>query len=126
MDHTIKTFEDACQLLGIDPDDVLHAAHSEYLKNDIVSINAYSKLIIIARALNDGWKPDWQDNDQYKHYPWFDMEKDKNNPSGFRFYSVDCLCTTSCVGSRLCFKNEELAEYAGKQFIDLYKDFMVI
>ena len=29
-------------------------------------------------------------------------------------------------GSRLAFKNEELAEYAGKQFIDIYADFCFI
>ena len=26
--------------------------------------------------------------------------------------------------SRLAFKNRELAEYSGKQFIDIYKDFV--
>ena len=35
--------------------------------------------------------------------------------------NVDASC-----GSRLAFKNEELAEYAGKQFIDIYADFCFI
>lgn len=29
-------------------------------------------------------------------------------------------------GSRLAFKTEELAEYAGKQFIEIYRDFMIV
>lgn len=117
----VKTFEDACQVLGITPDDVLHAAHSEYLKKDIASINAYQKLIIITRALNEGWEPNWNDEDEYKHYPWFYF-----NRPGFRFFSAAYLYTGSAVGSRLCFRSSELAEYAASQFLDIYKEFMTL
>lgn len=125
MDHTIKTFEDACQVKNLDPLKIIPDA-TVFPEPHQKALTAIAKLIVITDALNEDWKPDWQDNDQYKYYPWFDIEKDKNNPSGFRFGSVGYYFATSIVGSRLCFKNEELAQYAGEQFIDLYKDFMVI
>ena len=34
--------------------------------------------------------------------------------------------SSTSVGSRLAFKNEELAEYAAKQFGDIYADFCFI
>lgn len=79
-------------------------------------------LIIICRALNEGWTPDWNDSNQAKWYPYFDMR----SKSGFGFsYSFYVTWRTSAdVGSRLCFKNEELAKYAGKQFENIYKSFL--
>lgn len=72
--------------------------------------------MIIAQALNGTWKPDWSDSSQYKWYPWFYM-----NGPGFRFDHARYDFTTSLVGSRLCFKSEAIATYAGKQFLELYK-----
>jgi hypothetical protein len=117
----VKTFVDACTVLGITPVDVLHAAHSDYLKRDIKSINAYQQLIVITRALNEGWEPNWNDDEEYKYYPWFYLDS-----PGFRFCDASYYCTDSTVGSRLCFRSRELAEYAAKQFIDLYKEFMTL
>lgn len=34
------------------------------------------------------------------------------------------LSSYTYYGSRLAFKSEELAEYAGKQFIDIYADYL--
>jgi hypothetical protein len=70
----VKTFEDACEVLGIRPEDVLHSAHSDYLETEIDAINAFAKLTVIVRALNEGWKPDWNNSSEYKYYPWFNME----------------------------------------------------
>jgi len=119
----VKTFEEACKALGLDPEKVLPDV-SAFPPPHQVALTAVGKLFIIADALNEGWQPNWNNNDEYKYYPWFDMEKDKNNPSGFRLYCVDCDFAGSFVGSRLCFKSKALAEYAGKQFIKLYKDYM--
>jgi hypothetical protein len=121
----IKTFEDACKVLNLDPVKVLPDV-SAFPPTHQAALTAAGKLFIIADALNEGWKPDWNDDDEYKYYPWFDLEKDKNNPSGFRLFGVFCNCTDSSVGSRLCFKSRDIAEYAGTQFVDLYRDLMVI
>jgi hypothetical protein len=50
------------------------------------------------------------------------------SPSGVGFSYVDCVrwLTSSDVGSRLCFKSSELAEYAGKTFESIYKDFLTL
>lgn len=118
----VKTFEDACRLLHIDPNDALPPRVGKVMEPDMKSIAAYTKLIIIARALNEGWVPDWKNSGQYKYYPWFDL----SSGSGLSYYVYDGRYAHSGVGSRLCFKSSELAEYAGKQFINIYTDFFII
>lgn len=117
----VKTFEDACRMLYIDPEDVSVRVGSS-LGKDALSLKSYPKLIIIARALNEGWEPNWNDTSQYKYYPYFDMR------SGAGFSAVFCGDWVACsvFGSRLCFKTEELAKYAGKQFESIYKDFLTL
>lgn len=107
----VKTFEDACKIVGITPSTVFTKADN---KDDV----AFKKLKVIAAALNQGWKPDWKNGDEYKYYPWFDLS------SGFELVSVDSYCQGSDVSSRLCFVSEDLARYAGTQFLSLYKDYM--
>jgi hypothetical protein len=84
---------------------------------------AYVILKLLAKTLNQGWVPNWSDSSEYKYVPWFDM---RGGSSGFRFYVCDYWYSLSDVGSRLCFKTRELAEHAGKYFVDTYRDFMVI
>ena len=117
----VKTYADACELLGIDPDLGLSCSRSGVWK-DIENISAYAKLIVIARALNEGWTPDWSDSSQRKFVPWF---KEK---SGFGLSCNDYgdWYTITDVGSRLCFKTAELATYAATQFADIYNDFLTI
>ena len=122
----IKTFEDACAALKLDPAALpgvtgLPEKHQK-------AIVAHYKLIIIAEALNDGWKPNWKDWDESKYYPWFDMDNDDDDQpgSGFSYGDYGCGRTGTCLGSRLCFKTWELAEYAGKQFEELYKEYFMI
>ncbi|MGK0175653.1 MAG: hypothetical protein ACI9AT_002040, partial [Ulvibacter sp.] len=81
----------------------------------------YRVIKLICKSLNQGWTPDWSDSSEYKYTPWFEM----NGSSGFRCHVFVSWCTYTHVGSRLCFKSKELAEYAGKQFEEVYKDFMV-
>jgi hypothetical protein len=117
----VKTYADACELLGIDPDLGLSCSKSGVWK-DIENISAYAKLIVIARALNEGWTPDWSDSSQIKYVPWF---KEKSG-FGLSYYDYDYWSTITTVGSRLCFKTSELAVYAATQFADIYNDFLTI
>lgn len=122
-----KTFEEACTSKGYDPAAILPVVVLFPEKHQ-KAIIAYSKLIIVSEAINEGWEPDWNDGNEYKYLPWFDMEVEKNNTSGFRFYVTTCdySATLTTGGSRLCFKTSKLAQYAGKQFLDLWRDMMVI
>jgi hypothetical protein len=123
--NKIKTFEDACKALSIDasklPDvSILPQQHQD-------AITAHYKLVIIAEALNEGWKPNWNDRSEYKYYPWFEVKASKNKPSGSGVSYDGCAYWGSyaSIGSRLCFKSSELAKYAGKQFKKLYEQYFL-
>jgi hypothetical protein len=117
----VKTYEDACEQIGIDPDFGISCSKSGVWK-EIESISAYAKLIVIAQALNQGWQPDWSDTTECKYVPWF---KEKSG-FGLAYDGYDVWDTNTNFGSRLCFKNRELAEYAATQFAGIYKDFLTI
>lgn len=112
----IKTIDDILQSHGIT---------REQFENSTVELTedekAYRIIKMLVETLNQGWTPNWDDDNQYKYYPWFYMSS-----SGFRFCDCDSWYSVSSVGSRLAFKSRELAEYAGNQFTELYKQFMII
>jgi hypothetical protein len=117
----ITSFEAACKKLRLDPKKVLPKV-SGMPKRHQEAIIAHSKLVIIAEALNDGWKPDWKNGQWDKWYPWFDF----SSGSGLSYYGYDFRDSHSHVGSRLCFKSREVAEYAGKKFLKLYKAYFLL
>jgi hypothetical protein len=123
----IKTFEDACKVERLDPKKVI-PDFKAYPREDRKGMIAHAKLVIIAKALNKvanngkRWKPDWNNGTWDKYYPWFVM----GGSSGFRLYGFDGWLSDSSVGSRLCFCSSELAKYAGKQFIKLYKEYFTL
>lgn len=117
----VKSFEDACQVLGISTNvPEVKGLPRKHQK----AIIANYKLIVIAEALNEGWKPNWQDSDEYKYYPWFDM----SNPAGVGYSNASRTAsnTSASVGSRLCLKNRELAIYFGQTFTDLFNDSLLL
>jgi hypothetical protein len=122
MYTNIKTFEDACKVLNLDAATVI-PDFSLFPEADKEAMIAHAKLIIIAKAINGDWTPDWTNGQWDKYYPWFVM----GSPSGggFSYYDYDLWYTISYVGSRLCFESSEKAKYAGNQFQDLYKAYFV-
>lgn len=117
----IKTFDDVIKELGDDPEEFKNAISIMEEPDEI----AYVKLKLIAKALNEGWTPDWSNGEWDKWYPWFNMN-DSSSAGRFSFDGAGNLCSTSFVGSRLCFKSKDLATYAGTQFLDIYKDFFTV
>lgn len=112
----VKTYEDACAELGEMPVDDNAMLAAGFTEDEIT----YRKLKTITKALNEGWYPDWSDGNEKKWMPWFKAS------SGFAFDVTDYCYSYASAGcaSRLCFKTEALAEYAGRQFNDLYKAFI--
>ncbi len=143
----VKTWEDACDILGCCPGDVEQQwAEGALTMPDEI---AYQKLRMIAAALNEGWEPQLTE-DEDRWYPWFILYTDeeladkseewkrdrclqstgeyRTSYSGFVYASADNTPSNTNVypGSRLCFKSDKLAAYAGKQFIKLWMDFHLI
>lgn len=137
--HNIKTYEDACEAIGVKPkEEVADIAHL-----------AYIKLCTIARALNND--PDFPrfTKDECRYTPWFYLynqkeidemdEEDRNQLvlwGGDAGNGAGCglACATSysgwsysdaSVGSRLAVKSSEIAIYFGEQFKELWKDFLI-
>lgn len=116
----VKTFEDACKELGRQPYNVDSLMKLGLTKNDI----AYQKMVVIVEALNEGWKPDVCNSDVERWYPWF---KPKGSPSSFAFCDSFYVRedATAGSGSRLALKSEQLANYCGKQFLELWKEILL-
>ena len=115
---SIKTFDDA-RLATERPDCPDFSNVPEDLRK---YFEAQYKMIVITEALNDGWNPDWDNSDEWKYYTWFDM-----SPGSFAYRAAlyGPSYSSAGAGSRLCFRTRALSKYAGRQFIDIWKDLML-
>ena len=144
----IKTFEDACDDLN------RRAMAGDKLANDLMTdlqfnsprtpdLLAYIQLRIITYALNEGWVPQFTE-DEYRYYPYFylytqkeidEMSEDDKAQllvvGGSATNGAHCGLSSSSsnlafsdsdagFGARLAFKSSELAKYAGRQFAALW------
>ncbi|MCL1636278.1 hypothetical protein [Elizabethkingia bruuniana] len=113
----IKSIEDAINELGENDDEVivLRALEVAGISNHIL----YTQwLVVITKALNEGWEPDWGNGQWDKWFNWFNMPSENGR---FSFNDSDNLSSTSYCAARLCLKSKDLAEYAAKQFINTYE-----
>lgn len=147
----IKTFEDAVNAIGEDHPLVaqyktINSAFKEADNN--LHLFAYTRLAIIAEALNEGWRPEYTE-DEYRYYPWFGLytqeeyddmdDEDKEccrfvgRSNGYAGAYGGLVCADAYhgsafsyagVGSRLAFKSRELAIYCGKQFIEIWINYL--
>lgn len=145
----VKTFEDALEVLGevhcfvVEYKILVNSGIIHSLSPDIV---AYLKLRIITAALNEDWEPQFT-VDEYRYFPWFAFytqkeidemdEEDRSRVVGRASSAANALggCvyanasnassySDASVGARLAFKTRELAIYAGKQFVEIWADFV--
>ena len=145
----IKTFEDAYYELGNEHQFV--KSYENYVNTAMgeeKDIIAYLKLRIICAALNEGWKPNF-DKEECRYFPWFyiyskdeydalsEGEKEECRVArrsysssltdgGVAYVLVSYSASVANVsdGARLAFKTRELAEYCGRQFIDIWGDYL--
>lgn len=143
--NRIKTFDDALEELG--PNHSLVKEYEAICKADVTENTiVYSRLCVITAAMNEGWRPRFV-KEEYRYFPYFYLytneeisrmsEEEKSsvvfrsNSSAYAYGGVAYACAyndsvyVANVGSRLAFKTEELAEYAGKQFLSLYADYFL-
>ena len=152
MDITdkIKTFDDACKAIGLaGPEALPELLQEKYAAIVPSHIKAQLKLEIITLALNEGWQhiPDGR---HYAYWPWFclytageiaDMGKkgaeeraminatdvsDVFAGLGYASSNNAWSYSDASFGSRLAYKSRELARYSGKQFIELWKEALLI
>lgn len=144
----VKTFEDACKELGIDAE----AIQQQWQDAGITMLDevAYQKLRIITAALNEGWEPEFKE-DEYRYYPYCilytkaeieqkdDEWKDEHNLQlwigcGSSYAGAACGLASAysnfawsyayaLLSARLAHKTEELAIYSGKQFTELWANY---
>lgn len=147
----IKTFEDAVNAIGEDHPLVaqyktINSAFKEADNN--LHLFAYTRLAIIAEALNEGWRPEYTE-DEYRYYPWFGLytqeEYDDMNDEDkeccrfvgrsnshahaygglvYAYANSGSAHSNSHIGSRLAFKSRELAIYCGNQFIEIWINYL--
>lgn len=147
----VKTFEDACKELGED-----HKLVQQYRAiegttlMDSIDVVAYFKLRIITAALNEGWVPQFTE-DEERWYPylvlWFKGElEDKSdewkdernlqvpvvvgsantgsNVGGSALTSDHAVSDSNAdTGSALVFRKSEIARFAGQQFTELWANY---
>lgn len=130
----VKSYADACHVLGISDNEAPEViADGGLMRPDEI---ARRKLEVITEALNEGWKPDWNNTDEPKYYPWFYIEPGKGKDpdgkpngasAGLSCAGTNCAASNAyaAVGSRLCFHDRRLAFYAGNTFTDLYAAILV-
>lgn len=146
----IKTFDDAKEELGCGHPYVrAYIELSKTIAQDDTDLLAYIKLRIIVAALNEGWEPQFT-TDEHRYYPWFYLytqeeidQMDEEDKKGLLLWggcayhgSYDGLASSnsnisftysnSSLGARLALKSSKLAKYCGKQFVDIWKDYVYV
>lgn len=111
----VNTVEDAFRITG-------SPATPEFLevREDLRDyFKAQYEAIIVVEALNEGWVPDWSDDDQEKWFPW--MFHEPKSPSGFAFCDASYGYSGAAAGgaSRLCCETRAKAEHFGRQFTQI-------
>lgn len=149
---TIKTYEDACEALGeeplpYEPNPIMTLYGIDYEVPP--HIIALMKLETISRALwGKTWKPEPDaDGSKWFYYPVFtlytqqeieNMDEDKRGGllsayagrgavAGFGFletYHRSSYAAAAHIGFRLCQEDYEKAKYFGKQFIELWVEYL--
>ena len=106
----VKSFIDACDVLGISKElpSFLRDAPKRYI--------ALYKLETTIKALNEGYWPNWENENEFKYWNWFKMK------GGFSSYRTYYYYTYTTVPSALYFKSRDLAYYVGNYFIEEYKN----
>lgn len=108
----VRTYEDALKVLGRN-----HFNETNLYPREI----ARRKLEIIIEALNEEWKPNLSNHQEYKWYCYF------NGSDTGLWYAISSNSSASAFafGVRFCLKSEKLADYIGTQFKDLYEEMLL-
>ena len=131
INEVITTYEEAREYLGehhVKLDDVSNLV-KEVDQKHIKAPIAFNRLYSIAQAWNkaDKFKPDFSNRNQDKCFPWFVYSNDAAEfvSTAYTYNAATGVSMFPYIGSRLCFKTRERVRQFGKQFIDLWNDFLL-
>lgn len=97
----IKTFDDACEALGEEHRLVQAYRAVEGMTALGADLYAYLKLRIITAALNEGWEPQFTE-DEWRYYPWFYLWSAEELADKDDEWKRD-RCLRSCENHRVLF-----------------------
>lgn len=143
----VKTFADAVAILGNFNEAVVnyHIVSKVTSTKDIL---AFAKLRVIVEALNEGWRPTFSKDEQryylcFRIYPKEEFDNfnedykkkcrvvslsNSNSNAVYNFVYMSVYDAAASLnansGTHLSFKTRELGEYCGKQFIDIWADYL--
>ena len=114
----LKTFDDLCKACGTTEAEFEKKYRDMPVSSQLVR---FARMEIMTTAINQGWVKDTLDTNQRKWYPYFTVSS-----SGLAFSGSCCDYgdALAVVGSCLCFESEEKSDYAGKQFLKLWEEFI--
>lgn len=114
-----KYFQQACSELGI-----LNALPEVSMlpERNQKAVIAFYKLSVIIQWVNEGWEPNWQDREERKYFPWFDVL-----PAGlgYSYAYITASNTSAALGSRLCYKSADLSKEWAQKLLPLYEDMLL-
>lgn len=122
----VKSYEDACAIKGMVPRTLARyrLAFTDASEDEIEGEFAFHQLTVICEVLNEGWIGDYNNSEEKKHYPWFEWS-DATSGFGFSFSFYVFTYSLTFVGSRLCFRTDKLAAFAGRTFLKIYNKVLI-
>ena len=109
----IKTYEDALRVLG----------REDFSRENLYPREiARRKLEIIIEALNEGWKPDFNNIKQSK---WYCFSIGSYTSLEFSSSTISHTAANTNFSVLLCLKSKKRADYIGEQFTDLYEEMLL-
>lgn len=128
----IKTYEDACKVLKVDPKNL--PGVSKLPKHERQHIINSVKLSRIVRALNTdhstgkAWEPNWHDTTQPKYFIWNSVKASKKNPGGtaFSYSYYFSWYTNAIVSSRLSLQSSDRVMHLNEHFKKLLAEYLLI
>lgn len=143
----VKTFDDALRELGDGNPLVAEYQTLNDCNKLTPDLLAYLRLRVITAALNEGWEPRFTPG-ECRYYPWLILytkeeydRLDDNEKKGcvprpgggtgsycglvyVKAYFADSVSSSGYAAARLAYRTRELAQYAAKQFADIWADFL--
>lgn len=120
----LTTYAQICEVEGVDPISSLPFPNAS--TDEERALNGMSQTWRIIRVFNKGVKPDFDNINQTKYFPWWYLRSEAAGGPGFSYNVYYYVDSYSGVGARLVFLDFDAMKWATSQpeFIAIYKSWM--